>query len=527
MANSKSGKSSNKRSFSKKAPTDQRRSSTTAFDYKTPAETTAPILLQIERLADDGRGIAHDQGKTIFVEGALVGEQVLSLIRKSSSRYSEATTKEVIKASPDRVVPVCPVFSRCGGCSTQHMPEHQQIAFKQATVLSHLSRWANLIPETLLPTISDGAYGYRQRVRLGVDYTKKGEVLMGFRESTSHRLVDITTCAVLAPALQALLVPLKTWLATLKPQIVAHIELVNADAVVGVVIRHTRKLALEARQHVEALLPTCRIWYQSEKGAVLEDTAGVAVDPRLEYRLIDQEIRLAFHPQDFIQSNPTVNQAMVTQALSLLAPQAHEHIVDLFCGMGNFTLALAQQTKWVTGIEGVEGMVARARENAVHNEIANVTFMAQDLFSQHIPMHHIVNNPAFSTAAPVDALLLDPPRAGAKEICQQIGKLSPQRIVYVSCDSSTFARDAKILADKGYSLSQMGVMDMFPQTAHIEIMALFILKNDTSKNVISKEIVSTSAISADAVLDDAGLTKQHPVKKNTKKSKLTFSLKTR
>jgi 23S rRNA (uracil1939-C5)-methyltransferase len=196
----------------------------------------------------------------------------------------------------------------------------------------------------------------------------------------------------------------------------------------------------------------------------------------MEYTLtLEQPLTLSFHPQDFVQSNAEVNRVMVTQALSLLAPKPHEHIVDLFCGVGNFSLAIAQQAGFVTGIEGVDTMVVRAQNNAQSNALENTHFMVKDLASETFGPRTIVNNPLFDTPRPIDAMVLDPPRSGAKEICQKIREFLPKRIVYVSCDSSTFARDAKILIEKGYHFAQLGLMDMFPQTAHIELMALFTL----------------------------------------------------
>jgi 23S rRNA (uracil1939-C5)-methyltransferase len=232
---------------------------------------------------------------------------------------------------------------------------------------------------------------------------------------------------------------------------------------------------------------TAEVYFQGAKNAVLENVAGETVDPRMEYALVlQQPLALRFHPQDFIQSNLEVNQAMVAQALDLLAPQPTEHIVDLFCGIGNFSLAIAQQAKHVTGIEGIDAMVGRARDNAQYNQLDNLTFLVQDLSDASFDASVITNNVRFSAPLSVDGLVLDPPRSGAKEICQNIRKLLPKRIVYVSCDSSTFARDAKILVENGYVLSHLGLMDMFPQTSHIELMALFVLTGKKPKASTNK-----------------------------------------
>jgi 23S rRNA (uracil1939-C5)-methyltransferase len=459
--------------------------------YAQPVETKEPLTLCIERLADDGRGIAVDQGKTTFVAGALDGETVLATIIKRNHTFNEGRVKTIISPSSDRIQPPCPVFTRCGGCSVQYMPSAKQLAFKQAAVLSQLSRWANIRPQQLLPTISVKEYGYRQRVRLAVDYAKDGELFLGFREEASRRLVNITECAVLEPALQAVLPVLRQWLGTIKAQRVGHIELVNTEAMVTIVVRHTRAVSDDSRKQLATLLAdaelTTAVYFQGAKNATLENVAGEGVDPRLEYALVlQQPLALRFHPQDFIQSNLEVNQAMVAQALDLLAPQPTEHIVDLFCGIGNFSLAIAQQAKHVTGIEGIDAMVGRARDNARYNQLNNLTFMVQDLSDASFDASKITKNVHFSTPLAVDGVVLDPPRSGAKEICQNIRKLLPKRIVYVSCDSSTFARDAKILVENGYSLSHLGVMDMFPQTAHVELMALFVLTGKKPKTSTKK-----------------------------------------
>jgi 23S rRNA (uracil1939-C5)-methyltransferase len=329
---------------------------------------------------------------------------------------------------------------------------------------------------------------------------------------------------------------------------VSHIELVSttnhvgenvareAGGAVSIVIRHPRPLVSADRQQLQQVLSTVgsdeltvNLWFQSQKGGVLADSSCVDVNPRLEYILllddmiepsilpITPSLSFRFHPQDFIQSNPFINQQMVKQAIALLAPKSHETVMDLYCGIGNFSLPLALHAKHVLAVEGVDDMVARASENAQYNQIENITFIAQDL-SQPGLLRASVN--AYRQKQPVeissssavqvkqnskqtvkkgviDALLLDPPRGGAKIVCENISELSPQRIVYVSCDSSTFARDAGLLADNGYRLSTLGVMDMFPQTSHVEIMALFVADSvvtDPSAKRTKKTHSSRSAL---------------------------------
>ncbi|EGG95114.1 RNA methyltransferase, TrmA family [gamma proteobacterium IMCC1989] len=472
------------------------------------------------------------------MQGALVGEEVTVAIKKRMPKYIDARVHQIIKPSALRQTPPCPVFSRCGGCSVQYMSAEEQVAFKQDAVLSQLSRWSQITPDTLLPVLTDTEYGYRQRVRLAVDYTKTGELLLGFREVDSRAIVNIDSCMVLNPNLQKLIHPLRQWLSYIKAHVVSHVELVNTThsaapasgdgtEAVGIVVRHTRLLASADRLQLQQCMSTFKkagltvnLWFQSQKKGVLEDSNNIEVDPRLEYVLpLASPLLFRFHPQDFIQSNPSINQKMVEQAIALLAPQSHEIVMDLYCGIGNFSLPLALHAKHVLAVEGVEAMTIRAADNAHCNGINNVTFITQDLSQPKLlrasvsaycqkqdafqsaaqPITQSITSTAqvdSSTKKPakqgvIDALLLDPPRAGAKTICENIAELLPQRIVYVSCDSSTFARDAGLLVDNGYRLSTLGIMDMFPQTSHVEIMASFIVDSATADPSLKRRKASS------------------------------------
>jgi len=435
------------------------------------------VTLTPYALSDDGRGLADDEsGRKVFIDGALPEETVVATIMKDSRHYRQAKVKEVLSPSPERIEPPCLIFKRCGGCSVQYMSQSQQLNFKQNAVLSQLSRWADITPQDVLPMISYAGYQYRQRIRLSVDYHKNGDLYLGFHEPNSRRVVNVNECMVIEPLIQSLLPLLRSWLLSIKPKLVGHIEVVSTDTAIGVVIRHTRPLSVDDRQMLQVALEDenmpIELWFQGEKRAALESVEAKPTDPRLSYRLEAFGLCLQFHPQDFIQSNHDVNQAMVAQAIELMDLQPNECVMDLFCGIGNFSLPLAQKARWVIGIEGVSQMVERARHNAEINQISNVSFAVQDLADDSLDIHSILSN--IPEVEQIDALLLDPPRSGAKEISQQIMKLAPKRIVYVSCDSSTFARDAKILAGNGYLLSRLGVIDMFPQTSHIELMGLFI-----------------------------------------------------
>ena len=424
----------------------------------------------IDRLSHDGRGVTQWQGKTLFVADALAGERITARFISEHGRYAEAVVDEVIEPAAQRQRPPCPHYRLCGGCQLQHMPDALQIQLKQDALLEQMQRWGGLTPRHILPAIQSPDTGYRSRARLGVWYENDGSVTLGFRQRQSKQLTQIDACLVLAPALNRLLAPLRAWLGELESTgAVTHIELIEAGAGAGVIVRHTKRLTTVDKQGLRQLADEqqCQVWLQGDKGAALSTIEGEASDPRLDYALPDFSVELGFHPQDFIQVNPTVNRQMVNQALNLLNLGGTERVLDLFCGIGNFTLPLAQRSAAVFGVEAVEAMVARGRENAARNGLQNVTFMAADLSKLSVNQLH-------QRCGRIDAILLDPPRDGAREIVSSIGQLAAKRIVYVSCNPATLARDAKLLAASGYQLDSLGVLDMFPHTAHVESMALFV-----------------------------------------------------
>lgn len=423
----------------------------------------------IDRMSHDGRGIAQWNGKTLFVDGALTGERISARLVRDHARYAEARLDKLLDASPERVEPVCAHYTECGGCQLQHFDPEQQIAFKQAAVLQQLELWGGVKPKHILPPITSSNQGYRRCARLGIDYTD-GEVTLGFRKRNSKQLVQVNLCTVLAPELNRLLAPLKVWLTGLHAaEAVTHIELISTEQKNAAILRHTQALADVDLQNLVklALELDIVVWLQGNEGHQLQDLSGQDVDPRLSYRMAEFELELDFHPQDFIQVNPGVNTQMVAQALQLLALKGSERVLDLFCGIGNFTLPLARKCTEVIGIEAVDSMVQRGRENATKLGINNAQFMAANLLTM---TEHRLNQ----TCGKIDAVLLDPPRDGAKEIIDKLPQLSPKRIVYVSCNPATLARDAKVLLAAGYQLDSIGVLDMFPHTAHVESMALFI-----------------------------------------------------
>ena len=429
----------------------------------------SPFELSVERLSHDGRGIGSHGEKTIFVEGALPGEQVRAQLTASHSRFDEAVSRAILgPESPQRIAPVCPHYQRCGGCHLQHLDPEAQLQHKQTAVLEQMQRWGGLTPRRLLAPLQSPPTAYRQRARLSVWYDRDGRISLGFREAGSKQLVAIEQCPVLTPVLDSLLAPLQVWLQNLQAKrALAHLELIAAEAGPLLVVRHTQPLKADDIAALQALAQSREldVWLQAEASGELRNLAAESGDPRLHYSLPEFDVRLGFHPGDFIQVNGAVNRQMVSQAVALLADTGTSAVLDLFCGIGNFTLPLARRFKRVVGIEGAEPMVERGRENAALHQLDNVDFIAVDLEKDVRPLARQLGK--------IDAVLLDPPRAGARGAMGLLEQLSPQRVVYVSCNPATLARDAKDLAAMGYSLDALGVMDMFPQTAHIEAMALF------------------------------------------------------
>ena len=424
--------------------------------------------MTIERMGHDGRGIAYWNQKTCFVEGALTGERITARLVANHPRYAEARVDQIIEASADRIAAQCQYYAQCGGCQLQHTPVAAQLALKQAAVLEQLERWANAKPKTILGAIESPAYGYRRSARLAID-ERGDDFLLGFRQANSHQLVSIDECSVLVPSLSQLIKPLRSLLADLGTQnAISHVDLLAADKTV-IVLRQIKSLSDQDYQQISdfAKKYACEICLQPNKSPELVDLQQQAIDPRLFYSLKQFQLEIGFHPLDFIQVNAGVNEKMVAQALALLDIKSNETVLDLFCGIGNFTLPVATQAKRVIGIEGQESMVLRGRENAQRSGIKNVEFMAADLEKMGLPRLRQV-------CSSLDAVLLDPPRDGAKQSVGLIAQLSPERVVYVSCNPATLARDAKELLAAGYQLSALGVVDMFPQTAHVESMALFV-----------------------------------------------------
>lgn len=433
--------------------------------------------LSIVRLSDDGRGVGSDNGKTIFVENALPGEKVDVQIFFNKSNYSEGLATIISEASPSRHQPSCEYFSECGGCHLQHIDSKEQQRIKLKSVLNKLQHLSNIIPNSVLPVLSGSEFYYRQRARLSVVFDKKG-VLFGFRKRNSKEIITIKQCQVMLREFNQCIEPLYNWLVKHRPP-VAHVEFSGKKDAIGVVIRHTQKIDLSIRKKLADVLEkhAASCWFQEKKASELTDINGFSVSPELIYSLqIEREngvkeVSFLYHPQDFIQANAIVNNKMVNQAIAFLQLKKDHRVADFFCGVGNFSVPLSLMCRSVIGVEGADDMAAKAIRNAELNDCNNVSFESANLFDETIV------KPLFKRirAQKIDAIVLDPPRAGAKVVCQNIKKIQPNKIVYISCEPNTFARDTEILIESGYLLEKITTLDMFPQTYHNEVISLFVL----------------------------------------------------
>ncbi len=425
--------------------------------------------LDIHGQSHDGRGVGRrEDGKTVFVAGALPGEKVRVEQTGRNRHFDEARTLEVLVASPDRVQPRCPHFGACAGCVLQHLEESKQIAAKEQVLQDNLRRIGHVEPQRVLPPLTDIAWGYRRKGRFSVRYVEKKErTVVGFRETNPRFVADLSVCHTVIPEIGLRIPEIGALVDSLDgKRTIPQIEFIAGDAAVALVFRHLEPLSAA---DVERL----RTFAQQSGFAVFLQPGGVdsvhALWPRevpLSFAIAGHDVTLDFRPLDFIQVNAGLNARMIDATLQLLDPQPADRVLDLFCGLGNFTLPLARRAGSVVGVEGDAGLVARARENATRNGLANASFHAADLAKD------LSREPWM--AAGFDKLLLDPPRAGAAEVLAQLPLKGIHRIVYVSCHPGSLARDAGFLVrERGYTLKAAGAMDMFPQTAHVESIALF------------------------------------------------------
>jgi 23S rRNA (uracil1939-C5)-methyltransferase len=453
--------------------------------------------LTIDALSHEGVGIAsRPDGKKVFVLGALPGEVLTVKVLKRHRRYEEATVLDLKQISAKRVEPPCPHFGLCGGCQLQHLSHTDQVLFKQDTLKNVLMQISKLeFANTLwaAPLLSDHM-GYRRKARIGVKWdAKKNSLYVGFRERASNKLAKLSVCPILYSAVGLRLEAIKSLISNLSiKDAIPQIEMaIGEERSVAMVFRHLRPFLPEDLELLKAfgLENQFKIYLQAGKPNSVHQLYPILTEPedarnllsytiRIEDKDLRKDLRFDFHPLDFIQIHAGINQKMIQQALAWLALKNTETVIDLFCGLGNFTLALALKAQHVIGVEGEAKLIEKAEHNARQNQLSDKTdFYVANLFDTTL----LDSSQVWIKS--VDVLVIDPPRSGAKEVCERIEHWSPNKILYVSCSPASFARDAGILLnEKNYELTHIGIMDMFPHTHHIETMALFSLKVDKNKN---------------------------------------------
>lgn len=424
----------------------------------------------VESLDHEARGITRQEGKAIFVDGALPGETVEYASFRRKPNYELAHLVSVVKPSNARVEPRCPHFGICGGCAMQHMDPMAQVAAKQRVLEDGLWHIGRVRPERILPPIFGEPWGYRHRARLAVrKIERKGGVLIGFHEKRSSYIADMETCAILPPHVSAMLMPLRDLIGALSvAERMPQLELAVGEHCTTLVLRILQPLTGADEKMLRAFADRHQVvFYLQPKGPDTVYRLYPEDAPRLSYTLPEFALELDFKPTDFTQVNHAVNRILVRRALGLLDPQPGERIADMFCGLGNFTLPIARSGARVVGVEGSPALVKRGRESAIANALGErVEFGVANLFE--------CTEASLAKLGRFDKMLIDPPREGAVELVKALGEDAPRRIVYVSCNPSTLARDAAILVSvKGYRFSAAGVVNMFPHTAHVESIAVF------------------------------------------------------
>ena len=434
-------------------------------------EDTLYPTAEIHGLSHDGRGIATIHGKTTFMTGALPTETCTYRIIKKRSHYNEAEALNILTPfSQQRTTPICKHFNICGGCSIQHMNFTAQMQLKQNTLLEQLKHFGKVTPETILPPLHAQSSEYRRKARLGVRYViKKNKLLIGFREKAGRYLADIEHCPVLHPKIGEHLFALSELISSLEQyRHIPQIEVAIGDQDLALIFRHLqtlpdgdiKKLIAFGSKH------GFHIYLQPNAPANINKIWPQDNNDRLTYTLPDYQLEFKFHPLDFTQVNLEINRLMVKQAIELLNLKMTDVVLDLFCGIGNFTLPISKYVHKVIGVEGNSEMVKRAQENAAHNQITNSFFYTANLIE--LPIQSTWSSYQYNK------ILLDPPRAGAKEILPLLNGSGVEKIIYVSCNPSTLARDAgELVHQYGYQLKQVGIMNMFPHTSHTEAMAVF------------------------------------------------------
>ncbi|HDY3603422.1 23S rRNA (uracil(1939)-C(5))-methyltransferase RlmD [Klebsiella michiganensis] len=434
------------------------------YSAKRRVTTRQIITVTVNDLDPFGQGVARHQGKALFISGLLPQEQADVVVVEDKKQYARAQVKRRLSDSPQRQAPRCPHFGICGGCQQQHASIELQQQSKRAAL-------ARLMKHEVDDIIAASPWGYRRRARLSLNYQPKSQQLqMGFRKANASEIVDVVQCPVLVPTLGALLPAVRECLSELKSvRQLGHVELVQADNGPLMVLRHTAALPAADKEKLERFSQSHGLsLYLAPQSEILEHIRGEAP------WYTSDGLRLVFSPRDFIQVNDGVNQLMVRTALEWLDIQPQDRVLDLFCGMGNFTLPLAKRAAQVVGVEGVPALVAKGQENAALNGLHNVTFFHENLEED-------VTRQAWAKHG-FDKVLLDPARAGAAGVMLHIIKLAPRRVVYVSCNPATLARDSDVLLQAGYTIQRLAMLDMFPHTGHLESMVLFEHKNHSNRS---------------------------------------------
>ncbi len=434
----------------------------------------APESVRIDGVSHDGRGIATVSGKKVFVADVVRGEEVRIVRRKRRRSYDEAELLEVLQPAAARRVPRCAVFGICGGCALQHVSPEEQRAIKENALRDNLQRIGGLEPERWLPAVANereaGSWNYRRRARLAVkEVPAKGRVLVGFRERNAPFVTDMRRCEILEPPLDALIDRLSTLIGqlTIRNRL-PQIEVAVADNAIELVLRVLDPPSHEDRQLLRRFAEehTLRLSLQTGGLDAIEPVYPLSPDAALNYTLPDFDLTLEFAASDFIQVNRQVNRSMVSQVVDHLQAGANNRVLDLYCGIGNFSLPLARRSAMVLGIEGEERQVRRACSNAALNAIDRCDFLSADLAA-------LTGHEAWLRAG-WDRVILDPPRSGAAELIGHLAVIAAPRLVYVSCHPGTLARDAgRLVREQGYVLEAAGIVDMFPHTAHVESIAVF------------------------------------------------------
>ena len=437
----------------------------------TISETTA----QVESLDHEGHGVTHVNGKAIFIDGALPYERVIYRSWRKKPSYENAETVAILQESFIRTTPRCPHFNTCGGCSLQHVEFSAQVAIKQRVLEDNLLHIGNVRADHILPPIAGREWAYRHRARLSARWVeRKGSVLVGFHEKRSSYIADMQSCAILPEHISAILLPLRSLITSLSiRQRLPQIEVAVGTDLDVLVLRNMDELSANDEARLRAFADThgqerpLQLWLQPQ-GPESCYPFYPQQAPRLSYRIDDYCLEMPYTPTEFTQVNPEINASMIKRAMQLLQPQAGERIADLFCGIGNFTLPIARLGANVHGMEGSAALVSRAMENAAHNGLSDqVRYEMANLFD--------ITEDSLAALGHFDKMLIDPPRDGAVQLVKAItDETAPKRLVYVSCNPATLARDAGILVHlKGYTLKAAGIINMFPHTTHVESIALF------------------------------------------------------